>query len=105
MNKFADPDLPKLADPALQARRESASQIDEFFEEAVDGMPILGQRFYAAATSDVSGLNELRDWDDIKTSLSQLDPENADMLELGAGVKSAVKVEPCDDCSPITPAS
>ena len=75
-------------------RRESASQIDEFFEDAVvDAVDdALSERF-----SGVVG-----DWEDITTSLSKIDPDIADMLELVPVHKTGdatVKIEPCDDCT------
>jgi len=80
-------------------RRESASQIDEFFEDAVVDTvdDTMSERF-----SGVVG-----DWEDITTSLSKIDPDIADMLELVpvhktapvTPVDAAVKIEPCDDCT------
>ena len=92
------------ADLALnKARRESASQIDEFFEEAVDdmqtsciGVGVGGGGSHRHLLMGLTG--ESRDWDDITTSLSKIDPDNADMLELCPASKSTcVKMEPNDD--------
>lgn len=90
-----------LMDPALKARRESASQIDEFFEEAVDDG---GRGLLMGLAERFSSLAESRDWDDITTSLSKIDPDNAEMLELGQqqaangkATLSSVKIEPRDD--------
>ncbi|XP_057370023.1 Krueppel-like factor luna [Daphnia carinata] len=91
-----------LMDPALKARRESASQIDEFFEEAVDDG---GRGLLMGLAERFSSLAESRDWDDITTSLSKIDPDNAEMLELGQqpaangkqATLSPVKIEPRDD--------
>ncbi len=91
-------------DAVLKTRRESASQIDEFFEEAVDGACSANggnyvQRFLMGACSSAAslaaagvgvGLENLREWDDIKTSLTHIDPDNADML---------IKIEPSDGSS------
>lgn len=89
-----------MIDPSMKGtRRESASQIDEFFEDAVvDAVDdTLSERF-----SGVVG-----DWEDITTSLSKIDPDIADMLELVPVHKTTpvtpadatVKIEPCDDCT------
>jgi len=86
-------------DPLQKARRESASQIDEFFEDAVD--VDIGR--FAISSSSVAGVG---DWEDITTSLSKIDPDIVDMLELVPptvkatldDAHAAVKVEPCDDC-------
>ena len=79
-----------------KARRESASQIDEFFEEAVD------QSDEDASAARFCMLNENRDWEDITTSLTKIDPDNAEMLDLGQSLlktNQTVKMEPCDvDC-------
>ena len=75
-----------LMESALKARRESASQIDEFFEEAVDDG---GRGLLMGLAERFSSLAESRDWDDITTSLSKIDPDNAEMLELGQQQQAA----------------
>jgi hypothetical protein len=90
------------ADLALnKARRESASQIDEFFEEAVDDISQTssGGGCISSQRHLLMGLTagENRDWDDITTSLSKIDPDNADMLELCPSKSTCVKMEPNDD--------
>ena len=89
------------ADLALnKARRESASQIDEFFEEAVDDISQASSGGGSSQRHLLMGLTagENRDWDDITTSLSKIDPDNADMLELCPSKSStSVKMEPNDD--------
>ena len=94
---------PMPLDPALKARRESASQIDEFFEEAVDDG---GRGLLMGLAERFSSLTESRDWEDITTSLSKIDPDNAEMLELGGNKQqtnqvSSVKIEPRDDHCPM----
>lgn len=93
-------------DAALKARRESATQIDEFFEEAVDSD--VGRGLFMGLSDHFPVLAESRDWDDITTSLSKIDPDNVDMLELSPALKPsaqgttslpAIKIEPRDECA------
>jgi len=103
-----------LLDPLLlKPRRESASQIDEFFEDAVEADLVIGggrgggnlslmglaERFSTSSTpteqqQPPSGRS---DWDDITTSLSKIDPDNAEMMLTDIGRNLPVKVEPVDD--------
>ena len=105
MTPAATPVTPSvmLLDPlSLKPRRESASQIDEFFEEAVegDGGSRLMERFsalVAQASGPVRPAAGSESWDDITTSLSKIDPDNAEMLELECSrMNQAVKIEPVD---------
>lgn len=92
-----------LVDPLLlKPRRESASQIDEFFEEAVEDVVIGGRSSLMAdlverfASDAVRSSGTADSWEDITTSLSKIDPDNADMM-LDIGRNLPVKLEPVDD--------
>lgn len=102
-----------LLDPLLlKPRRESASQIDEFFEDAVDADLVIGggrgnlslmglaERFSTSSstpTEQQQPSTGRSDWDDITTSLSKIDPDNAEMMLTDIGRNLPVKVEPVDD--------
>lgn len=103
-----------LLDPLLlKPRRESASQIDEFFEDAVEADLVIGggrgggnlslmglaERFSTSSTptEQQQPPTGRSDWDDITTSLSKIDPDNAEMMLTDIGRNLPVKVEPVDD--------
>ncbi|XP_045620401.1 Krueppel-like factor 5 isoform X2 [Procambarus clarkii] len=92
--------LPSLPEPPAQPRRDSASQIDEFFEGEVDlttGGWVAGRRVAGGATTYVSSVShrdahdedvfikpepmtsvdssKLTMWEDVTTSIQHLDPE------------------------------
>lgn len=94
-------------------RRESASQIDEFFESP--SVPTLVPRSHGASTTmsfvsmrTIHGGHAEDDvflkpplWEDITSSIQKLDPENADMLStLAAAAQPQVKMEVPDDVVP-----
>lgn len=88
-------------------RRDSASQIDEFFEppnhlnrhQPATTMSYVSMRTLPGADDDVFLRPPL--WEDIASSIQNIDPENANMLSVGP---SQVKLEAVDDltvnCAP-----
>lgn len=86
-------------------RRDSASQIDEFFEPPLSlnrnqpTMTYVSMRTLPGADDDVFLRPPL--WEDIASSIQNIDPENANMLGVGSG---QVKLEAVDDlnvnCAP-----
>ncbi|XP_067003996.1 dendritic arbor reduction protein 1 [Anabrus simplex] len=92
-------------------RRESASQIDEFFESP--SVPSLAPRLHGGvptmsfvSSRTIHGVHPEDDvflkpalWEDITSSIQKLDPENADMLSTlaAAAAQPQVKMEVPDD--------
>ncbi|XP_065161443.1 Krueppel-like factor 5 isoform X2 [Atheta coriaria] len=77
-------------------RRDSASQIDEFFEPPrhQQTMSYVSMRTLPGNDDDVFLRPPL--WEDIASSIQNIDPENANMLAVGAGL---IKLEAIDDMS------
>jgi hypothetical protein len=74
-------------------RRESASQIDDFFDpRAQPGLSYVSQRSVLSVQEDDVFLKPPL-WEDIASSIQKLDPENAEML----GTLTQVKIELPDD--------
>ncbi|XP_017772842.1 PREDICTED: dendritic arbor reduction protein 1-like [Nicrophorus vespilloides] len=75
-------------------RRDSASQIDDFFEPPrhQPTMSYVSMRTLPGTDDDVFLRPPL--WEDIASSIQNIDPENANMLAVGAG---QVKLEAVDD--------
>lgn len=80
-------------------RRESASQIDEFFDvpRSSYGTTTTGRTMHGTNEDDIflrpSGL-----WEDITSSIQKLDPDNADMLSALAAA-GHIKMEVPDECT------
>ncbi|KAK6627339.1 hypothetical protein RUM44_009816 [Polyplax serrata] len=81
----------------IKPRRESASQIDEFFETPRSSSYPSGRTMHGTNEDDIflrpSGL-----WEDITSSIQKLDPDNADMLSALAAA-GHIKMEVPDECN------
>lgn len=93
----------RLDEELDKPRRDSASQIDDFFEPPhtrhQPAMSYVSMRTLPGTDDDVFLRPPL--WEDIASSIQNIDPENANMLAVGAG---QVKLEAVDDltasCAP-----
>ncbi|KAG8288399.1 hypothetical protein J6590_018920 [Homalodisca vitripennis] len=92
-------------------RRESASTIDDFFVDP-PSRPHHSMSYVSPKVVTVHGPAEddvfLKPplWEDITSSIQKLDPENAEMLAIAAGMNAHIKLEVTDDMlSPSDPPS
>lgn len=90
-------------------RRDSASQIDDFFEPPPHARHQPTAMSYVSMRTTLPGNDDdvfLRPplWEDIASSIQNIDPENANMLGVGGNVVSHVKLEAVDEltapCAP-----
>lgn len=79
-------DLEVSAELLDKPRRESASQIDDFFEPRTSSLSYVSQRTVLSQDEDVF-LKPAPLWEDIASSIQKLDPENAEMLASVTQVK------------------
>ncbi|XP_050312469.1 dendritic arbor reduction protein 1-like isoform X2 [Anthonomus grandis grandis] len=96
----------RLEEELDKPRRDSAAQIDDFFEPACppprvppvqQTMSYVSMRSLPGADDDVFLRPPL--WEDIASSIQNIDPENANMLGVGSG---HVKMETVDELSSVS---
>lgn len=85
-------------------RRESASQIDDFFEvphpRAHHSMSYVSPRTMHGVPSEDDVFLKPPLWEDITSSIQKLDPENAEMLGTLAAAAAQIKMEPDEILTP-----